>query len=106
MLYEGQKEEHIKIQHFLSGEYNEEIIDRLIAFLQHKLGLVVDPSALDLFYEPVTLAEAAADVDVCEHCGVGGRLKKCSVCSVKYCSRECQVAAWRTHKAVCGVLVD
>ena len=106
MGYQGYKEEYVKIQRLLSGEYSETVVDRLIAFLQHKLRLVVDPAAEELFYEPVTLAEAALDVDVCEHCGVGGRLKTCSVCSTKYCSKECQVAAWKTHKAVCGVVID
>ena len=107
MEHEGYKEEYVKIQRLLSGEHSEGLLDRLIAFLQHKLGLVVDPAALDLFYEPVTLAEAALDVDLCEHCGAGGRIKVCSGCNTtKYCSRECQVAAWKNHKVVCGILVD
>jgi hypothetical protein len=106
MGYEGYKEEYTQIQRLLAGEYSEALVDRLIAFLQHKLRLVVDPAAEELLYEPVTLAEAALDVETCEHCGVGGRLKACSVCNVKYCSRECQVAAWKTHKVVCGVLID
>lgn len=40
---------------------------------------------------------------VCGWCGIGiGPFKKCSKCMVvRYCSRECQVAAWPVHKSVC-----
>ncbi|EJF62680.1 hypothetical protein DICSQDRAFT_126386 [Dichomitus squalens LYAD-421 SS1] len=32
----------------------------------------------------------------------GGKLKKCTGCSVvRYCGKECQVAAWPTHKYMC-----
>jgi hypothetical protein len=33
------------------------------------------------------------------------RNKRCSGCkSVRYCCRECQVAAWKAHRKVCGAL--
>ena len=42
----------------------------------------------------------------CAHCGANiifVNLKKCSRCgAVSYCSRECQVAAWKAHKKVCA----
>lgn len=44
----------------------------------------------------------------CAHCGkaetAGHRLERCSKCHLAfYCSRECQVSAWRDgHKLLCG----
>lgn len=40
----------------------------------------------------------------CGSCGMGGASKFCSKCrKVYYCSRECQVKAWKSgHKAECG----
>ncbi|KAF7332716.1 hypothetical protein MKEN_00155000 [Mycena kentingensis (nom. inval.)] len=43
----------------------------------------------------------------CEHCLLsqrekGGKLSRCKACSVAvYCGKECQEAAWPTHKAGC-----
>eukprot|EP01117_Protostelium_nocturnum_P015034 TRINITY_DN5789_c0_g1_i2.p2 TRINITY_DN5789_c0_g1~~TRINITY_DN5789_c0_g1_i2.p2 ORF type:complete len:260 (-),score=66.87 TRINITY_DN5789_c0_g1_i2:52-831(-) len=38
----------------------------------------------------------------CDNCGVLNPGKKCSGCkAASYCSRECQVAQWPTHKKVC-----
>jgi hypothetical protein len=38
----------------------------------------------------------------CETCGKGNDLKSCSRCkNVKYCSRECQVSDWPSHKTAC-----
>ena len=32
-----------------------------------------------------------------------GKVSRCSACkTISYCSRECQVADWKQHKAVCG----
>ncbi len=43
----------------------------------------------------------------CSHCAEKIGIKKCSGCSknstVRYCSRDCQLAAWPAHKACCGV---
>lgn len=52
----------------------------------------------------------ATTTDRCNYCNekVGkSNLKKCSQCRfVKYCSRDCQKAAWPTHKQSCLVAVD
>ena len=44
----------------------------------------------------------------CDHCGEAAlHLRACSACkSVRYCSKVCQVAAWKTggHKAECATL--
>lgn len=38
----------------------------------------------------------------CDSCGDWGKMRKCQRChKVAYCDRECQRAAWSTHKAVC-----
>ncbi|KAG5189612.1 hypothetical protein JKP88DRAFT_262012 [Tribonema minus] len=38
----------------------------------------------------------------CSHCAKEGSTKKCGKCkSAWYCSRKCQVASWKTHKATC-----
>ena len=39
---------------------------------------------------------------VCNACAKMIGVKRCSGCSTRYCSRECQVAAWPSHKACCG----
>eukprot|EP00128_Syssomonas_multiformis_P000755 Colp12_sorted_trinity150504_noHs@34321 len=39
----------------------------------------------------------------CDQCGNSGATKSCSRCrSVRYCSVECQTAAWKTHKKECA----
>ena len=50
-------------------------------------------------YRFVDMVEAEA---VCGHCGVGGKLNKCSACmTVRYCSRACQTYHWKEHKVMC-----
>ena len=51
----------------------------------------------------VTEYEAKAKVTkVCSHCQAEGARHKCGRCkSAFYCSRECQRAAWRAHRARC-----
>ena len=43
---------------------------------------------------------------VCAMCANRIGMKRCSGCPktsmIRYCSRECQVMAWPSHKAVCG----
>lgn len=40
----------------------------------------------------------------CAHCGNEAR-NRCSLCRVEwYCSRACQVAAWKSHKKCCDTL--
>jgi hypothetical protein len=42
----------------------------------------------------------------CSHCAKKIGTKKCSGCpkesTLRYCSRDCQLAAWPTHKMCCG----
>lgn len=44
----------------------------------------------------------------CCYCAKKLGIKKCSACpkdsKVRYCSRNCQLEAWPTHKELCGVL--
>ena len=44
----------------------------------------------------------------CSHCARKIGIKRCAGCStnstIRYCSRDCQLAAWPAHKACCGVL--
>lgn len=41
----------------------------------------------------------------CAHCGASPATKRCSVCKQEwYCSRECQLAAWKGHKKHCKKL--
>ena len=38
----------------------------------------------------------------CILCGASGSTKKCSSCKTAYyCSRDCQMAHWKTHKEFC-----
>ncbi|XP_032239731.1 uncharacterized protein LOC5514208 [Nematostella vectensis] len=42
----------------------------------------------------------------CGHCmgGEGEKLKRCAKCLEVYCSRECQLAAWKSdHKIICNI---
>ena len=40
----------------------------------------------------------------CGKCGKEAS-KKCSRCGIEwYCSRECQVAAWKAHKNICDII--
>ena len=42
------------------------------------------------------------DVAACDACGAPKPSKRCSQCHrARYCSRECQVGAWETHKNEC-----
>jgi hypothetical protein len=54
---------------------------------------------------PALIDEGAIPVVVtaCMHCGVfRSRLHSCARCMVaQYCSRDCQVAGWKRHKAFC-----
>lgn len=41
----------------------------------------------------------------CTRCGAKGALKICTRCrSARYCGRECQLAAWPSHKQACAAL--
>jgi hypothetical protein len=41
----------------------------------------------------------------CHHCQKGGASSHCGKCNaVFYCSRDCQVADWKTHKKFCNVV--
>lgn len=46
------------------------------------------------------------DKPICNKCGKDA-IKKCGRCkSVYYCSRECQVEDWKTHKPICDLFVQ
>ena len=41
----------------------------------------------------------------CGHCGATENLMKCTKCAAAaYCSKECQVSDWPTHKFLCKVI--
>ena len=46
-------------------------------------------------------------VIVCSNCARKIGVKRCAGCNkttqIRYCSRECQVAAWPSHKGCCGL---
>jgi hypothetical protein len=45
------------------------------------------------------------EIEVCGHCGAGGKLKRCGLClSMMYCGVDCQRANYQTHKVVCVLL--
>ncbi|KAL8279589.1 hypothetical protein RQP46_007902 [Phenoliferia psychrophenolica] len=58
----------------------------------------------------VTVKAASKAHDRCQKCfdvGLNGPLKLCAVCrTVSYCSRECQKADWKEHKAHCKTMTD
>ena len=43
----------------------------------------------------------------CSHCAKKIGVKRCAGCStnstIRYCSRDCQLAAWPAHRGCCGV---
>ena len=50
----------------------------------------------------LAMCNLTSDELICKVCGKVAR-QKCGRCvSVRYCSRECQVQDWKTHKPVCG----
>jgi hypothetical protein len=48
-----------------------------------------------------------SSVIICSNCAKKIGVKRCSGCSktseIRYCSKECQVAAWPSHKGCCGL---
>ena len=44
---------------------------------------------------------AAKGITVCFACQRKLAVKRCSACSTRYCSRECQLTSWPTHKQDC-----
>ncbi|KAL8714524.1 MAG: hypothetical protein Q9220_001472 [cf. Caloplaca sp. 1 TL-2023] len=61
----------------------------------------VEPTELDF---STTGDEAQTTSARCDKCNSGSnQLKACGGCGkVRYCSRDCQKAAWKTHKAQCA----
>lgn len=50
-----------------------------------------------------TGATGASSGAVCTKCGKIGKSLVCTRCkNTSYCSRECQVSHWKTHKPACG----
>lgn len=67
--------------------------------------VMVHPLSLQRFMEvcnEVISLRSPPQCDVCQHCSGAGRAfcQKCRV--VKYCSKECQVAAWPEHRKRCS----
>jgi len=54
-----------------------------------------------------SIAQAESRGQCCDHCGApqapGKNLLRCSKCKqASYCSKECQIKAWKTHKKECN----
>jgi hypothetical protein len=63
-----------------------------------------DLRALGGVYSADAFDDAAMGAPKCGKCGAPAE-KRCSRCHNEwYCSRECQVAAWKGHKDVCDVV--
>jgi len=79
------------------GRLSKDYVDYVTS--QHHFGPYFFPSFL------VPLTPLDKDVRLgpkCAGCGKRGTLKACSRCKGrKYCSRECQLKDWPTHKAAC-----
>ncbi|KAJ7121407.1 hypothetical protein C8R44DRAFT_786237 [Mycena epipterygia] len=76
---------------------------------------VVHPKAQDVESHNSKIGPSRDDIrstvrshfNVCTVCkkkaGSGTEIRKCSRCLIsRYCSRECQVSDWRTHKEICA----
>ncbi|PRP85944.1 zinc finger MYND domain-containing protein 10 [Planoprotostelium fungivorum] len=60
------------------------------------MGITVSEPVLHSMYNPEIMQH------VCLTCGLKNPGKRCSKCSAAaYCSRECQVKDWPTHKRIC-----
>jgi hypothetical protein len=54
------------------------------------------------FPNPVAVPPADIALSVCAFCGKNPpKTSRCGVCNIHYCSKECQTAAWPTHKKLC-----
>jgi hypothetical protein len=69
--------------------------------LKQKICTDIDRAVKFLQCANDTLGEGRGVV-VCDSCAKMIGVKRCSGCSTRYCSRECQVAAWPLHKADCA----
>jgi hypothetical protein len=62
-----------------------------------------DTGSLGAIIESPIIRDGGATPPSCAHCGTTDKqLLKCSRCKdVSYCGRECQTAAWKSHKVHC-----
>ena len=67
-------------------------------------GLTLDPQPKSASRKaaPTTDTPIVVDLSICAVCGVAAS-KACAKCKfVGYCSRDCQVSHWSTHKKTCN----
>ena len=63
--------------------------------------LALDPQPINSSRKAVPAPDRVVDLSICAVCGVAAS-KACAKCKfVGYCSRDCQVAHWSTHKKTC-----
>ena len=60
------------------------------------------PPDTSSFVENVKTVSAAVSASTCAKCGKGGKSLTCTRCrKISYCSKECQISHWKTHKPAC-----
>ncbi|KAI0697975.1 hypothetical protein BC835DRAFT_1269591, partial [Cytidiella melzeri] len=81
------------------------------AFLDMSYGVRIDslatiiPCSLSaLLSADPAAADAQNDCEMCHKSEEGCALLRCSRCKTKYCSKECQLRDWKTHKSKCTAL--
>ena len=71
---------------------------------EHEMGIMKSLLNQDLMPDEAKLSACGCDACQCPS-KPGERLRSCHKCGlVRYCNRDCQVAAWPIHKLVCKVL--
>ncbi|VDC08019.1 unnamed protein product [Peniophora sp. CBMAI 1063] len=82
-------------------------------FMDGQIGIRVEeisrakvlPCILDILMQ--TDPGAVASSSSCATCNkTSSTLSACSACKTLYCSRECQVSAWKSHKPQCAALAQ
>jgi hypothetical protein len=72
----------------------------------HTSGATLDRAMRTLQGIHDRLGQGKTLIVACAHCAARVGLKRCARCpresTLRYCSRECQLAAWPSHKPTCG----